>query len=173
MALEMNDIENLYARYAGDVRRFSLYLCGDVVMADEITSDTFVSAWMAADRIRQPTVKSYLFAIARNAYTDLLRRAARHTQLDEKTPDTRISVQTQMEQTAEVRGVLAALQQLPEMDRTALLMRALDGMPYDEIAESLGITVVAAKVKVHRARLKLMQTRQTLQETAPNAGAKP
>jgi RNA polymerase sigma-70 factor (ECF subfamily) len=75
----MTDIENLYKRYAGDVRRFALYLCGDVMMADEITSDTFVRAWMGADRIRQPTVKSYLFTIARNAYIDLLRRAARHT----------------------------------------------------------------------------------------------
>ncbi len=64
----MTDIENLYECYAGDVRRFALYLCGDVMMADEITSDTFMRAWMAADRIRQPTVKSYLFTIARNAY---------------------------------------------------------------------------------------------------------
>ena len=169
----MTDIENLYKRYAGDVRRFALYLCGDVVMADEITSDTFVRVWMAADRIRQPTVKSYLFTIARNAYTDLLRRAARHTQLDENVPDTRTSAQTQMEQTAEVRAVLAALQQLPEMDRTLLLMRALDEMPYEEIAETLGIPVVAARVKVHRARVKLMQTRQAWREVVPAPGAKP
>jgi len=169
----MTDIENLYERYAGDVRRFALYLCGDVVMADEITSDTFVRAWMAAGRIRQPTVKSYLFTIARNAYTDLLRRAARHSQLDKNMPDTRISAQTQMEQTAEVRAVLAALQQLPEMDRTVLLMRALDEMPYEEIAETLGITVVTAKVKVHRARLKLMQTRQAWRELIPAPGKKP
>jgi RNA polymerase sigma-70 factor (ECF subfamily) len=169
----MTDIENLYERYAGDVRRFALYLCGDVVMADEITSDTFVGAWMAAGRIRQPTVKSYLFTIARNAYTDLLRRSGRHTQLDENMPDTRISVQAQMEQTAEVRAVLAALQQLPELDRTLLLMRALDEMPYEEIAETLGISVVTAKVKVHRARLKLMQTRQAWRAIVPAAGAKP
>ena len=168
----MTDIENLYERYAGEVRRFALYLCGDVVMADEITSDTFVRLWMAAGRIRQPTVKSYLFTIARNAYTDLLRRAARHAQLDENMPDTRISAQTQMEQTAEVRAVLAALQKLPEMDRTVLLMRALDGMPYEEIAETLGITAVTAKVKVHRARLKLMQTRQAWRELVPAPGAK-
>ena len=168
----MTDIENLYGRYAGDVRRFALYLCGDAVMADEITSDTFVRAWMAAGRIRQPTVKSYLFTIARNAYTDLLRRAARHRQLDENMFDTRISAQTQMEQTAEVRAVLVALQQLPEMDRTVLLMRALDEMPYEEIAETLGISVVTAKVKVHRERLKLMQTRQAWREIVPAAGAK-
>lgn len=168
----MTDIENLYKLYAGDVRRFALYLCGDVVMADEITSDTFVRAWMAADRIRQPTVKSYLFTIARNAYIDLLRRAARHTQLDENMPDTRISAQTQMEQSAEVRAVLAALQQLPELERTVLLMRALDGMPYEEIAETLGISVGAARVKVHRARWKLMQTRQAWREIIPASGAK-
>lgn len=169
----MRDIENLYKRYASDVRRFALYLCGDVVMADEITSETFVRAWMVGDRIRQPTVKSYLLTIARNAYTDLLRRAARHTQLDENMPDARISAQTQMEQSAEVRAVLAALQQLPEMDRTVLLMRALDEMSYEEIAETLGIPVVAARVKVHRARLKLMQTRQAWREAVPVVGAKP
>src|SRR5712691_2826786 len=154
----MTDIENLYKRYAADVRRFALYLCGDVVMADEITSDTFVRAWMAADRIRQPTVKSYLFTIARNAYTDLFRRAARHTQLDENMPDTRISAQTQMEQSAEVRAVLAALQQLPEMDRTVLLMRALDEMPYEEIAETLGIPVVGERMKKKREKKKQIQT---------------
>src|SRR5215472_6149367 len=163
----MIDIESLYERYAGDVRRFALYLCGDVVMADEITSDTFMRAWMAADRIRQPTVRGYLFTIARNAYTDLLRRAARHTQLDENMPDTRISAQTQMEQSAEVRAVLAALQQLPEMERTVLLMRTLDEMPYEEIAETLGISVVTAKVKDHRARVKLMQTRQARRTPVP------
>lgn len=170
---QMTDIENLYERYAGDVRRFALYLCGNVLMADEITSDTFVRAWMAADRIRQPTVKSYLFAIARNAYIDLLRRADRYTQLDENMLDTRISAQTQMEICAEAREVMTALQQLPEMDRTVLLMRALDEMPYEEIGETLGIPVVTAKVKVHRARLKLMQTRKAWREVIPATGAKP
>jgi len=169
----MADIESLYQRYASDVRRFALYLCGDAVMADEITSDTFVRAWMARDRIRQPTVKSYLFTIARNAHTDLLRRGAKHTELHENMPDTRVSTQTQMEQSAEVSAVLAALQELPEVDRTVLLMRALDEMPYEEIAATLGIPVVTAKVKVHRARLKLMQTRQEWREVAPATGAKP
>ena len=170
---EMTDIESFYRRYAPDVRRFVLFLSGDPVMADEITSDTFVSAWLARERIRQPTVKSYLFAIAHNLYRDLQRRRERHAGLDEHMTDQRISAQTHIEQTAEVRAVLAALQQLPEMDRTALLMRALDEMPYEEIAETLGIPVVTAKVKVYRARLKLMQTRQAWREVISSAGAKP
>ena len=169
----MTDIESLYERYAPDVRRFVLFLSGDPVMADEITSDTFVCAWQMRERIRQPTVKSYLFAIARNLYRDMQRRQERHAKLDEHMTDKRISAQAHMEQTAEVRAVLAALQQLPEMDRTALLMRALDEMPYEEIAEALGIPVVTAKVKVYRARLKLMQTRQAWGEVISSAGAKP
>ena len=169
----MTDIESLYERYAPDVRRFALFLSGDPVMADEITSDTFVSVWLARERIRQPTVKSYLFAVARNLYRDLQRRQERHAELDEHMSDKRISAQTQMEQTAEVHAVLAALQQLPEMDRTALLMRALDEMPYEEIAETLGIPVVTAKVKVYRGRLKLMQTRQAWREVISSSGAKP
>jgi len=169
----MTDIESLYKLYAADVRRFALFLSGDQVMADEITSDTFVRAWLARQRIRQPTVKSYLFAIARNVYRDMQRREARHTELDEYMTDKRISAQTHMEQSEEVRAVLTALQQLPEMDRTVLLMRALDEMPYEEIAETLGIPAVAARVKVYRARLKLMQTRQAWREVIPSAEAKP
>jgi RNA polymerase sigma-70 factor (ECF subfamily) len=142
-------------------------------MADEITSETFVSAWLARERIRQPTVKSYMFAIARNLYRDRQRRQERHAELDEHMTDKRISAQVHMEQAAEVRAVLAALQQLPEMDRTALLMRALDEMPYQEIAETLGIPRDTAKVKVYRARLKLMQTRQALEEVISSTGAKP
>ena len=168
----MTDIENLYKRYAPDVRRFVLFLSGDPVMADEITSDTFVSAWLGRERIRQPSVKSYLFAIAHNLYRDTQRRQERHAEIDEHMADKRIGAQTYMEQTAEVRAVLAALRQLPDIDRTALLMRALDEMPYAEIAETLGIPIVTAKLKVYRARLKLMQSRQAWMEVISSAGAK-
>jgi RNA polymerase sigma-70 factor (ECF subfamily) len=87
--------------------------------------------------------------------------------------DKRISAQARMEQGADVCAVLAALQQLPEIDRTVLLMHALDGMPYEEIAETLGIPAGTARVKVYRARLKLMQTRQAWREVISLTGAKP
>ena len=169
----MTDIESLYQRYAPDVRRFALFLSGDPVTADEITSDTFVSAWLARERICQPTVKAYLFAIARNLYRDTQRRQERHAELDEEMTDKRINVLAHMEQFAEVRAVLVALQQLQELDRTALLMRALDEMPYEEIAETLGMPMATVRVKVYRARLKLMETRQAWAEVISSRGAKP
>ena len=169
----MTDIESLCQGYAPDVRRFALFLSGDPVMADEITSDTFVSGWLARERIRQPTVKAYLFAIARNLYRDTQRRHERHAELDEEMNDKRINAMAHMEQAAEVRAVLVALQQLPELDRTVLLMRALDEMPYEEIAETLGIPMATVRVKVYRARLKLMETRQAWAEVISSKGAKP
>ncbi len=167
----MLEIEDLYERYAGDVRRFALYLSGDPVMADEIASDTFVRAWLATGRIRLPTVKSYLFAIARNLYLDSQRRAARQAELSDDVPDSRINAEERMERSEEASTVLAALQQLPELDRAVLLMRTMDGMPYEDIAETLGIPVAGARVKVHRARLRLMQAKESLRGPGPGTGA--
>jgi RNA polymerase sigma-70 factor (ECF subfamily) len=105
-------------------------------------------------------------------YRDIQRRHERHAELDERITDKRISAQTRMEQSEEVRAVLAALQQLPEIDRAALLMHALDEIPYQEIAETLGIPAGTARIKVYRARLKLMETRQVWREVTSFAGAK-
>jgi RNA polymerase sigma-70 factor (ECF subfamily) len=173
MAIQMVDFQSLYEKHAAEVRRFALYLCGNPAMADDITSETFVRAWIAREGIRELTVKSYLFTIARNLYHDMMRRGAGRipAELHDNIPDGRVSAHAQLEQSAELRAVLAGLQELAEIDRAALLMRALDEMPYEEIAGSLGIAVTTAKVKVHRARLKLMQTRQTFRDGIQATGA--
>ncbi|HLW81752.1 MAG TPA: sigma-70 family RNA polymerase sigma factor [Candidatus Acidoferrales bacterium] len=166
------DFESLYEKYAPVVRRFALFLSGDAMMADDITSDTFVRALGAHERIRELTVKSYLLMIARNVYRDLQRREWRKMKLDEHKADAKISAQAHMEQKEEVKAVLAALQTLSEIDRTILLMRALDEMPYEEIAAALDIEVTTAKVKVHRARAKLMEVRNPAREKLAASGEK-
>lgn len=139
-------------------------------MADDITSDTFLRAWLAQGRIRELTVKSYLMMIARNVYRDLQRREWRKTELDEHKADSKVGAQAHFEQKQEVQAVMAALQKLPEIDRTILLMRALDDMPYEEIAAALEIPVVTAKVKVHRARAKLLEVRNPPREKLNASG---
>lgn len=166
------DFQSLYEKYAPAVRRFALFLCGDAMMADDITSETFVRALVAAGRIRELTVKSYLMMIARNVYRDLQRREWRKAELDEHKADSRIGAQAHFEQKQEVQAVMAALQELPEIDRTILLMRALDEMPYEEIAAALEIPVTTAKVKVHRARTKLMEIRNPAREKLASSGEK-
>ena len=55
--------------------------------------------------------------------------------------------------------MLRALQEFPEVDRAAVLMRADEGLPCEEIAIALSLPVATVKVKVHRARLRLAQIR--------------
>jgi RNA polymerase sigma-70 factor (ECF subfamily) len=153
----MTEFHALYERYAPLVRRFALLLCGDPWLADDITSETFVRAWTTPGPVRQETVKAYLFTIVRNLYRDSLRQTRRHTALSETLPDKHARARDQAGIRSELQLVLAAMQKLPEVDRAALLMRAREGMSYEEIAQALGLSLASVKVKIHRARLKLMQ----------------
>jgi RNA polymerase sigma-70 factor (ECF subfamily) len=151
----MTDFEQLYARYAKDVYRFALYLSGSPAQAEDITSETFVRVFTSRDKIRTATVKAYLFAIVRNLHTDGRRWAKRGLELPAEIPDRSPGPHLQAESRESLRIVLEALRALPEVDRAALLMRAQDGMPYEEIAAALGLSLAATKVKVHRARLRI------------------
>jgi len=155
----MTAFNTLYKKYAADVFRFALYLSGDRSQAEDITSETFVRAWTSPEPIELATVKGYLFKIARNLFLHGLRSKSRHVPLDRELPDPQASPYLQAEQKEEFRAMLAGLQQLPEVDRAALLMRALDAMPYEEISRALGISLSSAKVKIHRARLALAGVR--------------
>lgn len=154
----MSAIEDLYRAYAPDVHRFAYWLCGDREEADDIASETFVRAWAGADHLVAATAKAYLFTIARNLFLKRRQRALRHAGLDPALPAPGPDPARRAEQQEEVDGVLRGLAALPEIDRAALLMR-VEELPYEEIARALGISLAAARVKVHRARIRLAQDR--------------
>jgi len=156
----MTDFQALYQKYAQDVFRFALFLSGNRADAEDIASETFVRAWNAPGEIRQSTVKAYLLVIARNCYLQGLRRSGRHSPLEQDFADPRQAPHDSVEQRAELAEVMRDLQQLPEVDRTALLMSAAEDMTYEQIAETLGLSLGAVKTKIHRARLKLEQARE-------------
>jgi len=149
------DFSELYRTHAGDVHRFALFLSGDPALADDILSETFIRLWHARDRVDLTTVKGYLLTIARNLFLADRRHARRMTALDEGARDPRPDPERRAHANLELQAVLAALQTLPEIDRAAVLLRAEEGMSYDEVAAALAISPVTARVKVHRARLKL------------------
>lgn len=145
----------LYSRYAGDVYRFAHWLSGNPHDAQDITAETFVRAWTAPEEPRLESVKAYLFVIARNLHRKQWRRASRHETLDEAMPDPGTRPDEVAVNRDEFERTLAALQALPEMDRTVLLLRAEEDLSYKDIAAVTGLSVTAAKVKVFRARAKL------------------
>jgi RNA polymerase sigma-70 factor, ECF subfamily len=152
--------QDIYERYAQDVYRFALYLSGDVALAEDITSETFVRLWTSDEKmIRMLTVKAYLFAIARHLYIDSRRSVARHVEIDPQLPQPGDNPETHAIFRSELQDVMKLLQEMPEVDRTAILMRAQQGMSYEDIARVLEISLAAVKVKIHRARLRLAEAR--------------
>jgi RNA polymerase sigma-70 factor (ECF subfamily) len=149
----MTFFRTLYQRYSADVFHFALYLTGNHDEAEDITSETFVRAWTSPAPIRTETVKGYLFTIARNLHRRGLRRSGRNVPLEESIEDPGADPLAVAEQKALLRAVMERLRALPYSDRSALLLRAVEGLTYEEIARALGISLAAVKTKIHRARL--------------------
>jgi RNA polymerase sigma-70 factor (ECF subfamily) len=155
----MLDFQDLYESYATEVYRFSLWLAGDSSEAEDITSETFVRAWVHNSTIRTETLKAYLFTIARNIHLEQWRKRKRHVSLSDVYPDPAPEPDKVVESQLELRRVRRVLQTCPEIDRTAFVLRIQHGLPYAEIARILGLSLTASKVKVHRVRKKLIATR--------------
>ena len=147
--------QEIYRLYAPDVYRFALWLSGSADTAKDITSETFVRAWTSAAEPRQETVKAYLLTIARNLHTKQWRRSSRLEELDEMLPDPGQQPDETAANRDDFQNALTALNELPAMDRTVLLLRAEQGLAYEEIAAITGLSTTAAKVKAFRARAKL------------------
>ena len=148
--------EHLYSTYYSDVYRFAVWLTHDTTQAEDLASETFIRAWARRDRLRTETLKGYLFTIARNSFIKQRTHSNRHEQL----PDELVDASPDPQRTAAARmdldRVTNALSRLPASDRLALVLRTEHALPYEEIARVLEISAGAARVKVHRARRRLL-----------------
>lgn len=157
------DFHDIYREHAAAVHRFAVGLTGgNRALADDLTADAFVRLWTGHGNIRVPTVRAYLCTIVRNGFVSHLRSTRRTSALDERQTepaDPVDRVEAPLERRSEAAAALRALATLSADDREALLMRAAD-LSYGEIAESLHITVGAAKVRVHRARVRVLRARE-------------
>ncbi len=152
----MLTFKDLYEDYAAEVYLFSLWLVGDSFEAEDITSETFVRAWVRIHSIRTETLKAYLFTIARNIYLEQHRKGKRQVVLSDIYPDPAPQPGKVVESQLDILRVQRFLQTLPEIDRAAFVLRVQHQLPYAEIARILGISLAAAKVKIHRVRKKLL-----------------
>jgi len=161
----MITFEHVYRTYASDVFRFALWMTGDAAQADDITSETFVRAWTSPKRIRTETLKAYLLTIARNYCLEQKRRQKRRIELPADIPDPAPGPDRLTEGKAELDRIRRFLATLPESDAAALILRAQQGLSYEEIARILEIPFSSARVKVHRARKKILQPLEGKEES--------
>jgi RNA polymerase sigma-70 factor (ECF subfamily) len=152
----MINFQDLYESYENDVYRFVLWLSGNPLVAEDITSETFIRAWVHKSKIRTETLKAYLFTISRNIYLQHQRKKKRQVVLEDVHPDPAPGPDKLTESQLKLQKVQRVLQTLPEIDRTAFVLRVQHELPYDEIARVLELSLTATKVKVYRVRKKLI-----------------
>ena len=152
----MLTFQDIYDLYSDDIYRFAFSLAGDRHEAEDITSDTFVRAWVHRNGIRTETLKAYLFTIARNLFLEQRRKRKPQELLDDLHTDSSPTPDKVAASRVELRRVQKVLQEFPEADRTAFVLRVYHDLPYAEIARVLQISLSAAKVKIHRVRKKLI-----------------
>jgi RNA polymerase sigma-70 factor (ECF subfamily) len=149
------NFHELYQKYAQDIYRFAYWLCGNTQDAEDITSETFVRALTSTDTIKTETVKGYLLTIAKNLAYKKTNREKRFVPLNADLAEHMNGPSHIVENSDSLQTALRFIQTLPVVDRAALILRLQDDLSYEEIAAVLNISLAAAKVKVHRARLKL------------------
>ena len=151
--------EELYEEYSNDVYRFSYWLSGNRMEAEDITSETFIRAWVKFSKIRTETLKGYLFTVARNIFIDEVRKNKKYRELRDVHTDKTPEPGNQLESKQELERVQKMLMTFSEIDRAAFILRVEQELSYEEISRILEISLVSAKVKVHRVRKKLIENR--------------
>ena len=155
----MTGIEELYRTYKQDVHGYLLSLTHDPSLAEDLLSETFLKAIQSLPRYRgESTVKTWLLGIARNTWLQELgsrRQAVEYNDLLE------VYVGEGMIDPLLTRQAVARvgelLQQKEERARRVVSMR-VDGIPYQEISKTLGITESSARVIDFRTKKWLRQT---------------
>jgi RNA polymerase sigma-70 factor (ECF subfamily) len=164
--------EHLVATYGHRACRLAIRITGDAQDAEEAVQDALLSVIRKIETFRgESAFGSWLYRIVANAaYQRCRRRRGRQADVsldrllpvfDERgrhvapIPDWSLSVDDPARQT-ELRMLLrTAIDELPADYRVVVLLRDVEGLSHQEIADTLGLTVVNVKTRVHRARLFL------------------
>lgn len=154
-------IEALYSRYSGPLYSLAYQVTGADRFAQDVVQETFVAVWKDAARFdpSRGAVSSWLFALARHKAIDLVRK---EQNVRKHTADVDLEfheADDDVDQEAWLRlrrdTVRAAIQQLPEAQRTALELAFFAGLTHVEVAEKLDIPLGTAKTRIRTALLKL------------------
>jgi RNA polymerase sigma-70 factor, ECF subfamily len=148
----------LFDRYAPALLRFADRLLSDRATAEEVTQEVFVKVISRAHQYDgRAEVASWLFAIAANACRDRRRRDRRATVVpleavpEPAQPGRGEGILGRLMESQRRDAVRQALAQLSEEQREALVLARYHGLPYAEIARTLGISVGAVKTRIFRA----------------------
>jgi RNA polymerase sigma-70 factor (ECF subfamily) len=148
----------LYERYRDPIFRFAYRLLGSVEIAEDVTHDCFLSLIRKHENFRpeRASLKTYLYAAARNLSLKHFRDQGRETGLDEVSREPIDSPRRgplrkvlEAELATQVREAILSL---PPLQREALILFEYEGLSLNEVAEVAGTDAGAIKARLYRAR---------------------
>ena len=168
----MTDFSQLLEAEIPRLRRYARALTRDAVYADDLVQNCLTRA-LAKRQLWQPgtDLRAWLFTILHNQHCNELRRTMREglsIELDEAPP---IPVLSNAIARLELRDLERAINELPEDQRTVVLLIGLEGMPYDRVAAILNVPVGTVRSRLARAREELRRLTNAGEVQAPPAFA--
>ncbi len=155
--------ETIVDRYQGRLLGFCRQMLGSTEDAEDVLQEVFVNAYraMLADE-REINLRPWLYRIARNRCLNHLRKPTTDSQesMDMVPAVEASSTAERVHNREEFRQLLCDVKKLPETQRSALLLREMDALSYEEIAAAMDTTVPSVKSLLVRARISLAEASQ-------------
>ncbi|HVD37952.1 MAG TPA: RNA polymerase sigma factor [Solirubrobacterales bacterium] len=155
--------EAIVDRYQGRLLGFCRQMLGSTEDAEDVLQEVFVNAYraMLADE-REINLRPWLYRIARNRCLNYLRKPKADAQesMDMVPEVDAASTAERVHNREEFRQILSDVNKLPETQRSALLLREMDALSYEEIAAAMDTTVPSVKSLLVRARISLTEASQ-------------
>ena len=175
-------INQLVLTYQNGADNHAYAMLGEPVRAEDATQDSFIKAFQGIRSFHGGSFRGWLLKIVTNSAYDILRRAQRHpTQAlfpaDENgeelesakwLADPNTSVQSTVEQSELSKDIYKAIDDLPDVYRSALTLIDLHELDYVEAAQALKIPIGTVKSRLARARLKLKEQLKSRAEVGKN-----
>jgi RNA polymerase sigma factor (sigma-70 family) len=149
--LNAHDYNKAVEMYADGIFRFALKHLRNEMSAKDIVQTTFMKVWDKHSEIEASKVKSYLFTTAYHAIVDWVKQEKRSADF-ELIPQQAAPLSAEFDLSATLEW---ALNKLPEIQKSVVLLRDYEGYSYDEIAEITNLTESQVKVYIFRARQSL------------------
>jgi RNA polymerase sigma-70 factor (ECF subfamily) len=140
--------------FSDNIFRFALKHLKNEMSAKDIVQETFTKVWVKHEEVAYEKVKSYLFTTAYHAIVDWVKKEDRNGDFEkvEHTASTEFSISFDLQ-----KILNEALDRLPEIQKTVVLLRDYEGYNYAEIAEITALSESQVKVYIFRARQTLKE----------------
>ncbi len=140
-------------RLIPELRAFARSLCRERELADDLVQDTCLKAWQAVDSFEPGApMRPWLFRILRNEFYQYSRRSWRSTTLDQDVAENTLVATVGLDAQIDFRVLQAAMSDLPDVQREALILVVAAGYTYEEAGEICNCSAGTIKSRVSRAR---------------------